>query len=160
MSFNLLIQKAAKSALGAFVEEDSLNSLSITGLGVSDIVVTLRDLRLRAETLQDLTGLRFLCGTIKLIKLTITGGLWGLSTGQPIRLEIDGLYVLLGSMPQPKKDEAARREAAEQAVRSLRYLLELDRKLYEQKLMPLLYTVLGLEDPGAKEGGGGALWSA
>jgi hypothetical protein len=154
MSFNLLIQKAAKGALGAFVEEDSLNSLSITGLGVSDIVVTLKDLRLRAETLQDLTGLRFLCGTIRLIKLTITGGLWGLTTGQPIRLEVDGVYVLLGSMPQPKRDEAARSAAAEQAQRSLRYLLELDRKLYEQRLMPLLYTALGLEDPGAKAADG------
>ena len=154
MPFGLdaLLRSQAKSALSGMVE-DGLDSLTFS-MGFN-LELSLKDLRLQPKFLEDATGLRVLAACVRDVKIVVTGGIAGLLSGRPIKVIIDGIYLLLGSMPSPKKDEAARKEAAEQVLREARSFLDLERKGYEQRLLPLLFQALGKDDPAMKDAGEG-----
>ena len=148
-----LVRMAAVSALGGFAEPESLKRLQFSW--GSDVTLTIEDLRLRADRLEEMTGLKFLAGSVKKLNVKLTGGIFGVLKSKPVCVEIDGLFILLGAFPDAKKDEAARKEAAAAFVRELRQRLELNSFLFRQKLSSILMENLGLSEDGGggKEGG-------
>lgn len=142
---------AAVSALGGLAEPESLKRLNFSW--GSDVTIEIRDLRLRADRLEEMTGLKFLAGSVKKLLVTLTGGIFGVLKSKPISVEIDGLLILLGAFPDAKSDEGARKEAAAALLRDLKQRLELNAFLFRQKLSSILMETLGVSESGGKEGG-------
>lgn len=141
------------SYLGDYVEPEDLRSLKTTGLAAR---VELHDLHIRPQGLDALNlPLKVRYGVVKRISLQVPGGagsllwsgLFGSAYNESIRIEIDGVYLLVDIAAQTPAEVSRRLAAAKRAA------LDHDVNEYRQYLLDAIQR--SLAKAAAAVGGGG-----